>query len=67
VNSTFELVNLPKGKKALKKVVHPRYNERLVVNGFGQKQGIDFDEIFSPMVKQDVFYQSLFDVFLLYH
>lgn len=66
MNSTFELVNLPKDKKA-KKVVYPRYNERLVVNGFGQKQGIDFDEIFSPMVKYDVFNLSLFDVFLLYH
>ena len=61
-NNTFELVKLPKGKKALKnKWVYrlkseenssqPRYKARLVVKGFAQKQGIDFDEIFSPMVK----------------
>ena len=61
-NNTFELVKLPKGKKALKnKWVYrlkseennsqPRYKARLVVKGFAQNQGIDFDEIFSPVVK----------------
>ena len=28
-----------------------KYKARLVVKCFGQKQGIDFDEIFSPIVK----------------
>ena len=28
-----------------------QYKDRLVVKGFSQKKGIDFDEIFSPIVK----------------
>ena len=61
-NHTYELVKLPKEKKALKNkwfyrikqeehMLHPRYKARLVVKGFSQKKCVDFDEIFSPMVK----------------
>ncbi|GJX59461.1 putative RNA-directed DNA polymerase [Tanacetum coccineum] len=61
-NNTFELVKLPKGKRALKNkwvyklkteehTSRPRYKARLVVKGFSHKRGIDFDEIFSPFVK----------------
>ena len=61
-NKTFELVKLPKGKRALKnkwvfRIKHeehnsnPQYKARLVVKGFSQRKGVDFDEIFSPVVK----------------
>lgn len=61
-NHTYELVELPKGRRTLKnKWVHriksddtslkPRYKARLVVKGFSQKKGINFEEIFSPVVK----------------
>ena len=60
-NKTYELIELPKGKKALRnkwvfkikkdseKLV--KYKTRLVVKGFSQKHRVDFDEIFSPVVK----------------
>ncbi|KAH9319303.1 hypothetical protein KI387_021072, partial [Taxus chinensis] len=57
-NQTWDLVKLPEGKRALQnKWVYrvkdeggnKRYNARLVVKGFAQKKGIDFDEIFSPV------------------
>jgi hypothetical protein len=60
-NQTWDLVQLPTGKRALQnKWVYKlkeedggkkRYKARLVVKGFAQKKGIDFDEIFSPVVK----------------
>eukprot|EP00253_Pinus_taeda_P032969 PITA_32969 len=56
-NKTWELVNLPKGRKALQNkwvysIKHEgdekkeRYKAKLVVKGFAQKEGIDFIEIF---------------------
>ena len=61
-NSTWELVHLPDGKRALPcKWVYklkvtandgkPKYKARLVAKGFRQQQGVDFEEIFSPVVK----------------
>eukprot|EP00253_Pinus_taeda_P004954 PITA_04954 len=61
-NKTWELVNLPKGRNAIQNkwvymIKHEgdekeeRYKVRLVVKGFDQKEGIDFTEIFSPIVK----------------
>ena len=56
-NHSFELVKMPKGKRALKnkrvyrvkqeeQTLQPRYKARLVAKGFIQKKGIDFDEFF---------------------
>jgi hypothetical protein len=60
-NQTWDLVQLPSGKRALQnKWVYKLkeedggekwYKARLVVMGFAQKNGIDFDEIFSSVVK----------------
>ena len=55
-------MNLPAGKRALPcKWVYkmkdttnegkPKYKARLVAKGFRQQQGVDFEEIFSPIVK----------------
>ena len=61
-NKTWDLVDLLESRKVvgykwvykLKKGVDdtvPNYKARLVAKGFSQKAGIDFHEIFSPVVK----------------
>ena len=53
----FELVDLPKGRKVIKnrwvfdKKTDGRKKARLVAKGFSQIEGIDFNEIFSPVVR----------------
>ncbi|KAE8725167.1 Eukaryotic translation initiation factor 3 subunit E [Hibiscus syriacus] len=61
-NNAWDLVSLPQGRKPIcNKWVFKikrngddqveRYRARLVVKGYAQKEGIDFNEIFSPVVR----------------
>ena len=60
-NHTYDLVKFLKGNRALKNKwdyrlknknnSQQRYKARLVVKGFSQKKGVDFEEIFSLVVK----------------
>lgn len=65
-NDTWDLVDLPSGRRPVGcKWVYKikrdsngkpiRYKARLVAQGFSQRYGVDYDEVFAPVVRQTTF------------
>jgi hypothetical protein len=63
-NGTWTLTELPEGRRAVglkwvfkvKKNEHgeiARHKVRLVVKGYAQRQGVDYDEVFAPMARME--------------